>query len=141
MIDQAPAGDRAPSRNQPPIGSGSGNFEKPPKDACTWAMLCHIFGLGWCIIPGIGGVIGALIVWQIKKDMYPFVDQHGKEALNFQISMLIYGVISGLLCCLVCGAFLLPLVIIADIVFTIIAAIKAGQGELYRYPLTIRFVS
>jgi hypothetical protein len=141
MTNGAPAGDRVPLGNQSHTGSGFGNFEKPSKDACTWAMLCHIFGLGWCIIPGIGGVIGSLIVWQIKKDQYPFVDVHGKEALNFQISMLIYGAISFLLIFVICGAFLLPLVIIADIVFTIIAAIKAGQGESYRYPLSIRFVS
>jgi len=111
----------------------------PSKDACTWAMLCHILGLGWFVVPVIGGVIGALIVWQIKKDQYPFADQHGKEAMNFQISMLIYGVIA---LCLVCvGWLLLPVVIIGDVVFAIIAAVKAAQGEGYRYPLSIRFVS
>jgi hypothetical protein len=113
----------------------------PSKDACTWAMLCHIFGLSWAIVPAIGGVIGALIVWQIKKDLFPFVDAHGRESLNFQISMLIYGIIAGFLCFICIGAFLLPAVVIADVVFVIIAAIKAAQGEAYRYPLSIRFVA
>jgi uncharacterized Tic20 family protein len=83
-----------------------------------------------------------LIIWQIKKDQHPFVDRHGKESLNFQISMLIYSAISVplILACGI-GLVLLPAVVIADVVFVIIAAIKASQGEEYRYPITIRFVS
>jgi uncharacterized Tic20 family protein len=113
----------------------------PSKDACTWSMLCHLAGLAWFIIPLIGGIIGPLILWQIKKDQYPFVDKHGKEAMNFQISMLIYGLLSGLslICCV--GVVLLPLVVIADVTFAIIAAVKAGQGENWRYPLSIRFIA
>jgi len=141
MANEIPAGDKGPSGSEGPVIGENSTFVKPPKDACTWAMLNHILGLGWAVVPLIGGVIGALIIWQIKKDQYPFVDQHGKEALNFQISMLIYGVFAGLLCFLCVGAFLIPLVIAADVIFVIIAAIKAGQGEPYRYPLTIRFVS
>ncbi len=114
---------------------------KPSKDACTWAMLSHILGLGWLIVPAIGGVIGSLIIWQIKKDQHPFVDRHGKESLNFQISMLIYGIVAGLSILMCIGVVLLPAVVIADVVFVLIAAIKAGQGEEYRYPITIRFVS
>jgi uncharacterized Tic20 family protein len=111
------------------------------KDACTWAMLCHIAGMAWFIVPVIGGVIAPLIIWQIKKDQRPFVDQHGKEALNFQISMLIYFVVAALLWFVCIGMVLVPLVAIADIVFAIIAAVKAANGETYRYPLTIRFIA
>jgi len=113
---------------------------KPSKDACTWAMFCHLAGLGGFVIPAIGSVIGPLIVWQIKKDLDPFVDRNGKEALNFQISMLIYGIVAGLLCTVFIGCFLLPLVGIADLVLLIIAAIKANNGEAYRYPVTIRLI-
>ncbi len=120
--------------------SAEGN-PPPNKDACTWAMLCHIAGLAWLIIPAIGGVIGALIVWQIKKDMDPFVDRSGKEALNFQISMLIYAIVAALLIMARVGSFLLPLVLIADVVFAIIAAVKAANGQAYRYPVTIRFIN
>jgi uncharacterized Tic20 family protein len=115
--------------------------QPPSKDACTWAMLCHIAGLGGFVVPAIGSVIGPLVVWQIKKDLHPFVNQHGKEALNFQISMLIYGVIAGLLCFVCIGMVLLPAVVIVDIVFLIIAALKASNGEAYRYPLTIRLIA
>jgi uncharacterized Tic20 family protein len=103
-------------------------------------MLCHIAGLAWLIVPAIGGIIGSLIVWQIKKDLSPFVDQNGKEALNFQISMLIYAIVAALLIMACVGKFLLPLVGIADVVFAIIAAVKDANGQAYRYPLTIRFI-
>jgi len=126
--------------NEPTQSQVSPQTSKPPKDACTWAMLCHIAGLGGFIIPGAGCVIGPLIVWQIKKDLDPFVDQSGKEAMNFQISMLIYGIIAGLLCFVCIGMFLLPAVAIVDIVFLVIAAIKATNGEAYHYPVSIRFI-
>ena len=62
------------------------------KDARMWGMICHLAGLGGVIpiVPAIGSIIGPLIVWQIKKDECPFVDEQGKEAVNFQISMLLY---------------------------------------------------
>ena len=67
--------------------------------------------------------------------------EHGREAVNFQISMLIYAIISAFLFYLCIGFVLLPLVGILDIIFLIIAAIKANNGEHYRYPITIRFIS
>jgi len=117
--------------------------EEVDKDARMWALFCHLAGLGWLlwwIAPMVGGVIGALIMWQIKKDTHPFIDEQGKEAFNFQTSMLIYWVIAGLLCFTCIGFVLLPLVMILDIVFAIIAAVKANNGNHYRYPLTIRFI-
>ncbi|MBN2020801.1 MAG: DUF4870 domain-containing protein [Sedimentisphaerales bacterium] len=115
--------------------------QPPTKDACTWAMICHLAGMAWGIVPIIGGVIAPLIIWQMKKDLHPFVNQNGKEALNFQISMLIYFVIAALLCLTCIGVALVPIVGLADIILAIIAAVKAANGEAYRYPLTIRFVS
>jgi len=110
------------------------------RDARMWAMFCHLSGLAGLIIPAVGCVIGPLVVWLIKKEQFPFVAEQGKEALNFQISMLIYGAIAGLLCFACIGFVLAPLVGITDIVFLIIAAIKANDGRPYRYPLTIRFI-
>jgi len=110
------------------------------KKARQWAMFCHIAGLAWMVwwlAPVIGGVIGTLIVWQVKKDDDPFIDQNGKRAFNFQLSMLIYA--AGL-CLTVIGVFLTPVVGILDIVFTIIAAIRASDGKDYQYPLTIPFI-
>ena len=122
-----------------PQGEGAKEINK---DARMWAMFCHLAGLAALvpILPVFGGAIAALIIWQIKKDDYPFVDEQGKEALNFQISILIYGLVAGLLILACVGAFLLPAVVIFDVVFLLIAAVKANNGHHYRYPLTIRFI-
>jgi len=117
------------------------------KDACMWAMICHLGGLGGLlpIVPAIGSIIAPLIIWQIKKEEFPFVDEQGKEAVNFQISMLLYALAGSVVCAITCiGIPLIPFVVgivgIFDIVFLLIAAVKANDGHHYRYPLTIRFI-
>jgi uncharacterized Tic20 family protein len=116
--------------------------EEVNKDARMWAMFCHLAGLAGFVIPVIlSGIIAPLIIWQIKKDDHPFIDENGKEALNFQISIGIYALVSILLIPLFCiGAFLLTAVGIFNLVFMLIAAIKANNGFHYRYPLCIRFI-
>ncbi|MGD8785934.1 MAG: DUF4870 domain-containing protein [Phycisphaerales bacterium] len=112
------------------------------KDARMWAMFCHLGGLAGLlpISVAIGSVIAPLIIWQIKKQDSPFIDENGKEALNFQISISIYALICIPLFLVCVGPFLLGAVYIFNLVFLLIAAIKANNGESYRYPLTIRFV-
>jgi uncharacterized Tic20 family protein len=112
------------------------------KDARMWAMFCHLAGLAGFVVPVIiSGIIAPLIVWQIKKEEHPFVDDNGKEAVNFQISIGIYALISALLIPVLCiGVVLLTAVGIVDLVFLLIASVKANNGESYRYPLTIRFI-
>jgi len=112
------------------------------KDARMWAMFCHLAGLAGFVIPIIlSGIIAPLIIWQIKKDDHPFIDENGKEALNFQICIGIYEFVSFLLIFVFCiGAFLLPVVAIFDLVCLLIAAVKANNGESFHYPLTIRFI-
>ncbi len=128
----------------PPVVEPGQTDREMNRDARMWAMLCHLAGFAFLlpVVPGIGSVIGPLIIWLIKKDQYPFVDEQGKEAVNFQITMLIYAVVAGLLIFACIGAVLLPAVVIADIVLIIIAAIKANDGYHYRYPypLIIRFI-
>jgi uncharacterized Tic20 family protein len=103
------------------------------KDAKNMAMLCHLLAI-------FTGFLGPLIIWLIKKDDTPFVDDQGKEALNFQITVLIAMIVSGLLTFLCIGFILMPAVGIVDLVFCILAAIKASKGEAYRYPVNIRFI-
>jgi hypothetical protein len=112
------------------------------REARMWSMFCHLGGLAALlpILPIVGGILAPLIIWQIKKDEHPFVDEQGKEAVNFQISILIYELVAGILVFLCVGALLLAAVMIFDIVFLIIAAIKANDGFHYRYPLCIRFI-
>ncbi len=110
------------------------------KDARMWAMICHLSALAGLVVPVVGCIVGPLVIWQIKKEEFPFVDEQGKEAVNFQISMLIYGIVAGLLCFACVGFVLLPAVAIFDLIFLLIAAVKANDGYHYRYPLTIRFI-
>jgi len=105
----------------------------PSKDERTMGMLAHLLAI-------ILGFVGPLIIWLIKKDESPFVDDQGKEALNFQLTILIAITVSALTMFICIGFVLLPAVAIFDLVFCIIASIKAGNGEAYRYPMNIRFI-
>jgi uncharacterized Tic20 family protein len=104
-----------------------------------WAMLCHLSALSGLIVP-FGSLIGPLIIWQLKKNEFPIVDDQGKEALNFQITTLIAAIVSGILIFVAIGFVLLIAVAIASLVLTIIAAIKANNGETYRYPFALRLI-
>ncbi len=108
-------------------------FEEVSSDSRMMGMLCHLLGLFTCFI-------GPLIIWLIKKDEDPFVDNQGKEALNFQITVAIAFIVSGLLAFVCVGVFLGIAVGIADLVFCIVAAAKANSGQAYRYPVSIRFI-
>ena len=114
--------------------------------ARTWNMLCHLSALAGYVIP-FGNVLGPLLVWQIKKSEFPSVEEHGKAALNFQLTVLIalfVGIISAVLLSFVCIGFLLiPVVVLiglAGLVFAVIAGIKANNGEPYRYPWSLTLV-
>jgi uncharacterized Tic20 family protein len=91
------------------------------------------------VIP-FGNIIGPLVVWQVKKDTLPFAADQGKEALNFNITMLIAAFIGFLLTFILIGLVLLPLIGIAWLVFTILAGIKANEGVAYRYPYALRLI-
>ncbi|NLY38714.1 MAG: DUF4870 domain-containing protein [Firmicutes bacterium] len=110
------------------------------KDTRTWGMLCHLTALSALLGVPMGSILGPLIVWLIKKNESPFVDDQGKESLNFQISFLIYYFIAGLLIFLLIGILLLPALMILNLVLVIIASLKANEGISYRYPFTIRFL-
>ena len=109
-------------------------------EARTWAMLTHLIALCGFIGVPFGHLIGPLIIWLVKKDQFPLVDDQGKESLNFQLSMTIYGVVAGILTLIVIGIPLLIALVLTDIILVIIASVAANQGQLYRYPLTIRFL-
>lgn len=103
------------------------------------AMLAHLSAFAGWVIP-FGNVLGPLLVWVLKKDTMPLVNQHGKEALNFQISLTLYMLVSAVLVLVVIGVFLLIGLVLFGVVVIILAAVKANQGLPYRYPLTIRFI-
>lgn len=103
-------------------------------------MLCHLLAFCWFLIPLGGNLIGPLVVWLVKKDESAFVDANGKESLNFQITVTIAMVVSGILCLLLIGFLLVPVVFVGGIVLTIIASIKANEGTVYRYPVCLRLI-
>jgi len=113
---------------------------KLPEKARKWAMICHLAALAGLLGNGIGYLIGPLVVWLAKKEDDPFIDEQGREAVNFQITMFIAAFVCAPLILVVIGIILLIGIGILMTVFPIIAAIRANEGEHYRYPLSIRFI-
>ncbi|MBN1591912.1 MAG: DUF4870 domain-containing protein [Candidatus Coatesbacteria bacterium] len=109
------------------------------EQARGWAMLCHLGAFAGVVFP-FGNIILPLVFWIIRKDESAFVDDQGKESLNFQISLSIYFIIAGLLGLILIGFFMLPIIGVFGVICVIIAAMKANKGEKYRYPLCIRFI-
>lgn len=132
------------SLNEPMLGI-------PSAEERQWAMFAHLSALiGGLVTSALGGgwgcFIGPLVIWLIKKDTMPFVNDQGKEALNFNITVAIAAVVLLLISVMTLGIGLIiaiPLWIIIGIswlVFTIIASIKANEGVTYRYPFTLRLI-
>ncbi|OGU58814.1 MAG: orotate phosphoribosyltransferase [Ignavibacteria bacterium RBG_13_36_8] len=110
------------------------------KDERLWGMLCHISAFAGFVIP-FGHILGPLIIWMIKKEEYAFVDEQGKEALNFQISVTIYAICAAVLIIILIGIPLLIGLMILDFVSVIVAAIKANDGVHYKYPLNMKIIN
>lgn len=113
--------------------------ETPSKEHTNIAMGCHLLALAGFVVP-LGNVIGPLVLWQVKKDESGFVDDQGKEAVNFNITIAIAGFVAFVLTFLFIGFILLPVIGIFWLVMTIIAAMKASEGQTYRYPFTLRLI-
>lgn len=111
----------------------------PTRSERTWAMLAHLLPLP-AVSVAVGHILAPLIIWLIKREESAFVDNQAKEALNFQISFTIYGLICGALALACVGFFLLIALSVAWVVLSIIGAVRANDGIAYRYPLTIRLV-
>ena len=102
------------------------------KEARNMAMLCHLLG--------IVGFFAPLVIWLIEKDKHRFVHEHGRAAMNYQVSLMIYYFVSGLLCPVIIGFVLLAVLTILHIVFSIIGAVKASKGKPWKYPIAIPFL-
>ena len=109
----------------------------PSREARQWAMFCHFSAFLGMWFP-FGSLIGPLILWQMKRESDPFIDDQGKEALNFQITVAIASAICYLLMFVLIGFALLGLVLIGAVVLVVIAGVKANDGVVYRYPFTWR---
>ena len=123
------------------------NFNEMPSDFKPWGMninqfcmLMHLSQFAGFIFP-FGGLILPIIMWQTNKDQSVLVDEHGKNILNWIISCFIYLIISAFLTFLIVGFVTLIATALCSLIFTIIGAIRANNGELYSYPLSIKFFS
>ncbi len=103
-------------------------------------MLCHLTAFALFVIP-LGNIIAPLVIWLLKKDEFPLVNDQGKESVNFQITILIGFIISGFLVLLFGLGFLTGLaILILDIIFVIKGTLRANAGEAYRYPWALRLI-
>lgn len=134
--EPTPQDPAAPPPQPPPDSPGTAGAEpmETTSDERSMAMLAHLLGiLTW--------IFGALIIWLIRKDTSAFVDDQGKEALNFQITLTIAWLVAGVLTCVVIGFVLMAVIWVVEIIFCIIAAVAANRGERYRYPFNIRIIT
>jgi len=106
-------------------------------DSRGWATASHLSA--FVQFAGIPALFGPLVIWLMKRDD-PYVESQAKEALNFNISYMIYGFAAALSIILLVGLVLLPVVLVTWFVLVIVATVKVAAGETYRYPLTIRFI-
>mgnify|MGYP001795417679 CR=1 FL=1 len=131
------------SENQtPPVHNPTPNDSQ----VRLWNMLCHLSSLAGFFVP-FGNILGPLVVWQIKKNEFPSVEVHGKASLNFQITVTIVAMAAAMVALILSffciGWLLFPLVILiglAGLIFSVIAGLKANNGEDYKYPYSFELV-
>ncbi len=130
-----PGGDLGPPSPPP---QGLAHPSGLPNEVRNWALAAHLSAFlgAWVAL----AFLGPLVVWLVKREDHPFVEMHAREALNFNLSVLLYFIVGVVLAFVLIGFLLLAALGVIWLVFTIIAAVRASNGEPYRYPLTIRLV-
>ncbi len=119
--------------NQPPA------VPQNPSADNSLAVVMQLLGFAGFVFP-LGNILAPLILWLIKRTDSPYLDRAGKEAINFQISYTIYAIVAGLLCFVLIGFLIFPILFVAWVVLMVIAAVKTSNGEEYKYPFTIRLL-
>jgi uncharacterized Tic20 family protein len=122
--------------SQPPAAAGA-----PSREEKNFAVLAHLGAFAIALFPPLGHIAAPLLIWLLKGPSSPFIEEHAREALNFQISVTLYAIASGLLVFVLVGALVLPVLILFDAVCALLAATHARRGERYPYPLSIRLIS
>lgn len=135
-----PPGPAATPPPCPPSLAPPVHMPQPADEERTMAMLCHLLGI-------FTGFLGPMVLWLVRKDQSSFVDHHGRESLNFQITltlvMLGLGGLTFFLIFLIVGLLLVPVLIaipFVGLVLEILAAVAAQRGDWHRYPFNIRLV-
>lgn len=113
--------------------------ESSNKSANQWGMFVHFSLLAGFIIP-FAGLIAPIVLWQMKKEEFPIVDTHGKVVVNWIISSVIYGIVCFILSFVFIGIFLFMALGLASVIFAIIGGIKANEGVVWEYPLSLKLI-
>ncbi len=121
--------EAAPSSSPYSPGTPSEPATETSQDARNMALLCHLLGAV--------GFFGPLVIWLIERDKHRYVDEQGREAMNYQISLMIYLAALGVT---VIGAFLIPALMIVHIILIAMASMKATRGKPWHYPIAITFL-
>ncbi len=111
-----------------------------PQPDRQYAMLIHLSGFLSYLL-GPLAIVVTLALWLARKDESPFINDHGREAMNYSISIWLYAAMATMLTVILVGCFILPALIVFDIIVVIMAAVAASGGRYYRYPITIRFIT
>ncbi|MDJ0656295.1 MAG: DUF4870 domain-containing protein [Xanthomonadales bacterium] len=127
------------NENKPVTPNTSAPATDSSREANQWAMFIHFSVLAGFIVP-FAGLILPIVLWQLKKDEFPVIDDHGKVVVNWIISALIYSVVCFILTFVIIGIFGFMALGLATVLFAIIGGIKANNGELWEYPLTIKII-
>lgn len=134
--------DRRPRRRDREERDDEDDYDRRPrlsrKKQREWCMILHLSLFAGHLVP-LGGIIAPIVIWQTKKDEMPAIDEHGKNAVNWIISVIIYALICVPLIFVIVGIPLLIILAILNVVFPIIAAIKANEGQVWKYPMAISF--
>lgn len=119
----------------------SSNYPSPnaePDQVRQWTIILHLSQYAGLLIP-FASLIAPIVIWQMKKNEMPALDAHGIQVVNWQISMLIYAAVSAILMFVLIGFAMLAILGVLWLIFPLIGTIKANNGELWSYPLTIKF--
>ena len=131
--DQETPPETAPGPTPPPT-------PPVPKAERDWALFCHISALCGIFFPILLHIVPPLLLWLLRREEYPFVEDQGKEAVNFGISLSIYMAVSIFLMVVFIGFLLFPALLLFGAIISIVATVKASEGTYFRYPLSIRFI-
>ncbi|MPZ25065.1 MAG: DUF4870 domain-containing protein [Micromonosporaceae bacterium] len=134
-----------PQPPPPPAGPPPAGGAPPPgyanSDEKTWALVAHFGGAaGMFVLGGVGGWIAPLIALMSRGNQSATVRQHAVNALNFQLTWSIVGVIGYLTICIVIGAVIIPVAALVGIIFGIIGGVKANDGVVYEYPVSVKMI-
>lgn len=125
---------------QPTYSAADSSTSASGAEERNWAMAGHLSALVGLVVP-LGNVIGPLVVWQMKKDTMPFAADQAKEALNFNITAALAALVAAILMVVLIGFLLMPIIVLAWLILTIMAGIAASKGENYRYPFALRLIN